>query len=305
MTVDELVTADAILDAFATPGRVLPRKALKQAADNWPEVAAPLLAMLEALANGSALTERSEAILYYGIYLMAQMREARAFRHICAIAAVSEQIDRLIGDGVTEDLPSILSRTYNGDPAPLRALIEGAGADEFARDAALSALAWLTATGRIEREQTASYLRGLHATLQPQDTSWAWVGWQRAISYLGLEDLAPLVADVFEHGWIDEFALSLDDFHGNLQKARQASDLTEIFDPHDRDDGSLDDVAVHLSTWNNVQPEPMRAPAPNRPAFGQFAAPPVRNPYRNVGRNDPCPCGSGTKFKKCCLDKVR
>jgi uncharacterized protein len=24
-------------------------------------------------------------------------------------------------------------------------------------------------------------------------------------------------------------------------------------------------------------------------------------PYRSVGRNDPCPCGSGKKFKKCCL----
>ena len=26
----------------------------------------------------------------------------------------------------------------------------------------------------------------------------------------------------------------------------------------------------------------------------------VTNPYRNVGRNDPCPCGSGKKFKVCC-----
>ena len=24
------------------------------------------------------------------------------------------------------------------------------------------------------------------------------------------------------------------------------------------------------------------------------------NPYKNVGRNDPCPCGSGKKFKRCC-----
>ena len=23
------------------------------------------------------------------------------------------------------------------------------------------------------------------------------------------------------------------------------------------------------------------------------------DPYANVGRNDPCPCGSGKKFKKC------
>ncbi len=24
-----------------------------------------------------------------------------------------------------------------------------------------------------------------------------------------------------------------------------------------------------------------------------------------IGRNDPCPCGSGRKFKKCCVFKVR
>nr|WP_314587434.1 SEC-C metal-binding domain-containing protein [uncultured Pseudomonas sp.] len=26
---------------------------------------------------------------------------------------------------------------------------------------------------------------------------------------------------------------------------------------------------------------------------------PVRNPLKEVGRNDPCPCGSEMKFKKC------
>jgi uncharacterized protein YecA (UPF0149 family) len=31
-----------------------------------------------------------------------------------------------------------------------------------------------------------------------------------------------------------------------------------------------------------------------------FSAPAVRESPR-VGRNDPCPCGSGKKFKKCCL----
>jgi uncharacterized protein YecA (UPF0149 family) len=25
----------------------------------------------------------------------------------------------------------------------------------------------------------------------------------------------------------------------------------------------------------------------------------VRNPLKEVGRNDPCPCGSQKKFKKC------
>ena len=30
----------------------------------------------------------------------------------------------------------------------------------------------------------------------------------------------------------------------------------------------------------------------------------ARRPPR-VGRNDPCPCGSGLKFKKCCLQGKR
>lgn len=28
----------------------------------------------------------------------------------------------------------------------------------------------------------------------------------------------------------------------------------------------------------------------------------VRHALSKVGRNDPCPCGSGKKFKKCCID---
>jgi uncharacterized protein YchJ len=26
--------------------------------------------------------------------------------------------------------------------------------------------------------------------------------------------------------------------------------------------------------------------------------------YTGVGRNDACPCGSGEKFKNCCIDEV-
>ena len=30
---------------------------------------------------------------------------------------------------------------------------------------------------------------------------------------------------------------------------------------------------------------------------------PVRNKEKKVGPNDPCPCGSGKKYKKCCMQK--
>ena len=30
---------------------------------------------------------------------------------------------------------------------------------------------------------------------------------------------------------------------------------------------------------------------------------PVRTAAKKVGPNDPCPCGSGKKYKKCCMQK--
>lgn len=32
-------------------------------------------------------------------------------------------------------------------------------------------------------------------------------------------------------------------------------------------------------------------------------APQLKRKPPRVGRNEPCPCGSGQKFKKCCLQK--
>jgi len=36
-----------------------------------------------------------------------------------------------------------------------------------------------------------------------------------------------------------------------------------------------------------------------RPEYRQRVQP-IRNTAPKVGRNDPCPCGSGKKYKKCC-----
>jgi preprotein translocase subunit SecA len=44
-----------------------------------------------------------------------------------------------------------------------------------------------------------------------------------------------------------------------------------------------------------VSPDPGAPPKLGPPPAGG----PVANPYAGVGRNDPCPCGSGKKFKKC------
>ena len=34
-----------------------------------------------------------------------------------------------------------------------------------------------------------------------------------------------------------------------------------------------------------------------------YAKQPVRRETPKIGRNDPCPCGSGKKYKKCCMPR--
>lgn len=38
--------------------------------------------------------------------------------------------------------------------------------------------------------------------------------------------------------------------------------------------------------------------------FKEFKKPPEKPKKKKIGRNDACPCGSGKKYKKCCMDKT-
>jgi preprotein translocase subunit SecA len=42
------------------------------------------------------------------------------------------------------------------------------------------------------------------------------------------------------------------------------------------------------------------SPAAQAPEAAEVNVEPIRNLGTKVGRNDPCPCGSGKKFKNCC-----
>ena len=62
-------------------------------------------------------------------------------------------------------------------------------------------------------------------------------------------------------------------------------------------------AAVHADASSAAMSQPASASAdPSQPGdtSGDSKAEPIRNMGQKVGRNDPCPCGSGKKFKNCC-----
>jgi HEAT repeat protein len=82
----------------------------------------------------------------------------------------------------------------------------------------------------------------------------------------------------------------------DLKAVESISVIREAF-AHDRVDlfisGDVEDVEIELG---------LRAErATPAPRFSFFPA--VPRARAKVGRNDPCPCGSGKKYKKCCLGK--
>ena len=60
-------------------------------------------------------------------------------------------------------------------------------------------------------------------------------------------------------------------------------------------------AAIHAAAPSATLPEPPAAEASaDEPSNPDDHVEPIRNLAQKVGRNDPCPCGSGKKFKNCC-----
>jgi uncharacterized protein YecA (UPF0149 family) len=85
---------------------------------------------------------------------------------------------------------------------------------------------------------------------------------------------------------VDKNALAFEDFQADLRASRAAENLADVF--VERGLKPIDDALDVLAVFDD------EGEAPPKPA---------ENRFKDVGRNDPCPCGSGKKYKKCCLGK--
>ena len=79
----------------------------------------------------------------------------------------------------------------------------------------------------------------------------------------------------------------------------------EAFDMFDELKATIAHDVAHRIYFTTLAREPARRPMrAYRPGVaGQQAAARRASPARSVGRNDPCPCGSGRKYKNCCMRK--
>jgi hypothetical protein len=239
--------------------------------------------------------------------LLAQFRETRAFPLVLRVARLDgDLLDSLFGDTITESFGNVLASICGGRVEEIQALIEDADADEWVRGAALGGLVTLVKAGIKTREEVLDYFASLFRGRLTDKND---IVWSDLVVYTtdlyGIE----LVRDIeraYAEGLIDDGMIGLDDVHRDLAKGKEWALERLATNPHRH---LVDDTVKEMEWWHCFkEKKPRVAREEDRILDAIDTIDPVIEgliaPYKRtgpkIGRNDPCPCGSGKKHKKCC-----
>ena len=297
--------AQAILHEL-THAEGLPRLALKAASAQSDEMLPLFVQEIEHFLALDPGARAKPTPLFFIFHLLGEWRAKAAYRPLARLLRLpGREVDEIFGDGITTTSHRIIAAVFDGDPEPLYDIILDPKAEEFIRAGMCETLAMVTVRGELDRAVAGRFLRDAFMELEPRRQNYVWVGWQSAISMLGMMDLKILVKKAFDRGFIDSHILGYDHFEEDLRRGIEHPG--EPWRPDDRDCTLFGDTVEELSEWYcfteqySEDQERWRRQAEANHARSQR----VENPFKGVGRNDPCPCGSGKKFKKCCLASVR
>ncbi len=295
-----------------------PMEAMEAAIAQGEAITPELLRVVEAVAeNPTGFASRQDYMLHvFALFLLAQFREKRAYPAIVKMfSAPGETPFDLAGDTVTEGLSQIFASVYDGNPAPLHGLVESEEVNEFVRNAALNAFLVLEHTGLMPRAEVVEYLRSLFHGRLKREHSYAWDSLVCAVADLPAPELLEDVRQAYADGLIDAAVAGLQGIERDvaapepwrlegrtlITDAINEMEWWVSFHPEDSQPPEPPEVEPPPPPPLPPSPPPVECvPLPPSPPPVEYVPPQpfVRQP--KIGRNDPCPCGSGKKYKKCC-----
>ena len=272
-----------------------------------------LRAALERAANGLLTDRNDERLFFRAMFIIGAHRDPLGFEPLLRLLRrPGDEVEYLLGDANAGPLSRIAAGMFNGDADALFEAMMDLRLEDFTRDSLLGAATFLTWDGRIDRERMIAWLRRFDAERLAPDQDMTWYGWLQAVALLGVRELEPAVMAAWDRGAVPPKILEREEFLDDLKRAESApQDIQRFKDAHL---GYIDDVVVALEDWTLADHfcddddddldmdvlDDLSTPLDKRFALN-LPGEPVTNPWRHVGRNDPCPCGSGKKAKRCCL----
>lgn len=240
----------------------------------------------------------------HALFLLGELASEESLPVVLNMLSQSDEyLEFYFGDMVTEAIWEPLFRIANEQMDELKSFIEAPGVDTFAKAAVLDVLVQigLHFPERVE-SLAAIFSQLVDFYLQdelPDDvfdkTVIAFI--TTSVMDLQLDALLPAIKKLYEMGRIDISVNGLwEDYMELWEEAPDYSYKREVLSIKDR-------YLKIVTTWAGYQDTADEPENPSMPdtsdLWGDEANTPVRNEGK-VGRNDPCPCGSGKKYKKCC-----
>jgi hypothetical protein len=283
--VPTLTPAEILADLSADDDTEPPFEALESADGHRAMLVEPLLRAIDVgLAHPTTASPDETSLFSYALYLLAKWREPRAYPHVVRwLSMPGETPFDIAGDIVTQDGARILAAVCDGDLEPLRNLALDRRANEYGRDAAVTALGLLAAWAEVPRASVIASLEWLAREGLEREPSQAWNGLACCCADIEAVELFAELRRAYAAGLIDPQAVHPSELD-EIEAAPRGGTLDATRDRWP----PIDDVAEATGWWSRVEDDD--AGIPQEP----YRAPP------RVGRNDPCPCSSGKKFKKCC-----
>ncbi|MCK9389498.1 MAG: DUF1186 domain-containing protein [Sulfuritalea sp.] len=288
-------TLRAQIEFFSQP---FPEAAITFADAHREEVTPRLVEAIARLADHPEEDANPDYVLHlYAMHILATWRETAAYAPLVRLGHHSyEVVEQLMGDAVTESYGRCLASVCDGDLSLLRRLVEDTAAGHWTRHAALDAIMTRVFEGEASREDLIAYLMRLgdaeaKRLLQPEiefETFELLDSVASVATDIGAAEMLERIQGWYADELLDPTIADLPWVERHISRPYETCRDEQL----GRGKGYVKSVKKEIGWWAGFAEDKPARPKP-APTFI-----PVRQDPK-VGRNDPCPCGSGKKYKKC------
>lgn len=284
----------------------LPKEAITEALKHKEEVIPKLLEMLEYTKNNldKIYYEEDEFFGYtYAYFLLAEFREQKAFPYLIDLLYKDEEIiDYIIGDDFPGYVPRLLASMYNGNDKALFDIIENNQINEFVRCSTLQTFAILYLYGVKDRNFLVNYLKKL---LNEKNEMYNLYLYEEIIDEVCHLKLTELAEDIDKIMYIIENKEEREDLKNLLKDDSKINRNIYPFKPFYEYIYDTIGIMEEWQCFRYIEDEEFENSDDYKVC--QYIIQKREENYIdvkiNIGRNDLCYCGSGKKYKKCCINK--
>ncbi len=263
----------------------------------------------EEKSNDGWKREEGEFVLH-ALAIMAELKAREGLESIFDLLRQGDELlDFFLSDFLTEDLWKVLYAITADDLEPVVDFVKEPGLYTYARGCAITVFTHVAYYQPDRKEEVATIFGHLLTFFweNRRDKSLLDPDFLDSILYaileMGNHDLLPQVKSFFEEELVSSFDFSSFESYQEAFEEKYPPFSYPLFG----DIFSFYDKAVNTWAYYTEDKAENQRPAspPTLPKPLSMSPPKTHLPgqVKKVGRNSPCPCGSGKKYKKCCLGK--